>query len=131
MSTLIMVPNCQPRPCALTGQFPFVGTTLTRAVTSTFERRKTRINPPLPPGLSHCFLANETRAAQWRAYLDRNKLPDAPHDSARAGKRIHAFLDLYGPRSLLARGSTIIGSRPDRGGLSRERGRENHEAAAI
>ena len=89
-----MVPNCQPRPCALTGQFPFVGTTLTRAVTSTFERRKTRINPPLPPGLSHCFLANETRAAQWRAYLDRNKLPDAPHDSARAGKRIHAF---FGP----------------------------------
>jgi hypothetical protein len=36
--------------------------------------------------------ADEARATQWRAYLDRNNLPGAPRDLAQAGERIQAFL---------------------------------------
>jgi predicted nucleotidyltransferase component of viral defense system len=76
----------------LATQFPFEGTKLTRAISATFDRRKTKIDSALPVGLAPRFFAGDARAAQWRAYLDRNELPGAPRDLAQAGERIQAFL---------------------------------------
>ena len=64
----------------------------TRAIAATFERRKTKIDSALPAGLAPRFFADDARAAQWRAYLDRNNLPGAPRDFAQAGERLQAFL---------------------------------------
>src|SRR5262249_34573743 len=77
---------------ALAAQFAFDGTTLTRVIAATFERRKTKIDFALPAGLAPRFFADPARAAQWRAYLDRNKLPGAPPDLGQAGERIQTFL---------------------------------------
>jgi hypothetical protein len=77
---------------SLAAQFPFDGAKLTRAIAATFERRKTTIGSTLPAGLTTRFFADDGRATQWRAYLDRNKLPGAPRNFALAGERIQAFL---------------------------------------
>jgi hypothetical protein len=76
----------------LASQFLFDSAKLTRAIAATFERRKTKIDSMLPAGLAPRFFADEARATQWRAYLDRNNLPGAPRDLAQAGERIQAFL---------------------------------------
>jgi predicted nucleotidyltransferase component of viral defense system len=76
----------------LAAQFSFDGAKLTRAIAATFERRKTKIDPTLPAALAPRFYADAARATQWRAYLDRNNLPGAPHDFTQAGERIRAFL---------------------------------------
>jgi predicted nucleotidyltransferase component of viral defense system len=78
---------------ALAAQFPFDGSKLTRAIAATFERRKTKIGSTLPAGLTPRFFADDARATQWRAYLDRNKLPGAPRNFAEAGERLRAFLE--------------------------------------
>jgi predicted nucleotidyltransferase component of viral defense system len=77
----------------LAAQFPFDGAKLTRAIAATFERRNTKIESVLPAGLGPRFFADAARASQWRAYLNRNNLPGAPHDFAQAGERIRAFLE--------------------------------------
>jgi predicted nucleotidyltransferase component of viral defense system len=76
----------------LATQFPFDGATLTKSIAATFERRRTKIEPAQPAGLAPRFFADEARATQWRAYLDRNNLPGAPRDFAQAGERIQTFL---------------------------------------
>lgn len=76
----------------LAAQFLFDGTKLTKAIAATFERRRTKIESAQPAGLAPRFFADEARATQWRAYLDRNNLPGAPRDFAQAGERIQAFL---------------------------------------
>ena len=92
----------------LAAQFPFDGSKLTKAIAATFERRKTKIEPVQPAGLTPRFFADEARATQWRAYLDRNNLPGAPRDFAQAGERTQAFL---GPIwSALVAGGTFAGT---------------------
>lgn len=76
----------------LATQFPFEGAKLAKAIAATFGRRKTKIEPAQPAGLAPRFFTDDARAAQWRAYLDRNNLPGAPRDLAQAGERIQAFL---------------------------------------
>ena len=93
----------------LAAQFPFDGTRLTRAISATFDRRRTNIDSALPVGFAPRFFADDARAAQWRAYLDRNNLPGAPRDFAQAGEQIQAFL---GPVwSALITGATFASSR--------------------
>ncbi|MDW7761499.1 MAG: nucleotidyl transferase AbiEii/AbiGii toxin family protein [Acidobacteriota bacterium] len=77
---------------AMAVAFRFERTTLVQAVRATFERRSTAVEAALPGALSARFYADETRAAQWRAYVDRNQLTDAPADFDRVGERITAFL---------------------------------------
>lgn len=72
--------------------FPFAGDTLTQSIAATFERRKTAIPESLPVALTPAFFAEENRAAQWRAYLDRNGLPGAPADFSLVGERLRVFL---------------------------------------
>jgi len=47
---------------------------LTRAVTATFERRKTSLPETLPVGLSDEFIQDPGKQTQWRAFLKRNRL---------------------------------------------------------
>ena len=79
LHTLVVLGECNSRIkdlydlYTLATQFPFDGTKLTRAISAT-ERRKTKIEPMLPAGLTPRFFADDARAAQWRAYLVRNMI---------------------------------------------------------
>ena len=77
---------------AMAGAFHFERSTLVRAVKATFERRTTQVAAALPAALAATFYSSEDRAAQWRAYVTRNDLADAPADFARVGERLTAFL---------------------------------------
>lgn len=77
---------------AMAGAFHFERTTLVQAVRATFDRRRTPVRAAIPAALAAPFYSNESRASQWRAYVTRNNLPDAPADFAQVGDRIVAFL---------------------------------------
>lgn len=51
---------------------------LARAIASTFERRRTDLPEGVPTGLSDAFSADPGRQAQWRAFLEKNRL-QGPH----------------------------------------------------
>jgi hypothetical protein len=76
----------------LASQFRFDGATLAGAIVATFARRTTKIDAALPAALAPRFFSDATRAGQWTAYLDRNRLPGAPGDFAQVGERISGFL---------------------------------------
>jgi hypothetical protein len=77
---------------AMAGAFHFERTTLVHAVKATFERRRTPVQAELPEALAAPFYADQSRATQWRAYVTRNGLSDAPADFSQVGERIIAFL---------------------------------------
>jgi len=77
---------------AMAGAFHFERTTLVQAVKATFDRRRTPVQAELPEALAAPFYADESRASQWRAYVNRNGLSDAPADFAQVGDRIVTFL---------------------------------------
>lgn len=56
--------------------FPFDGSTLVRAIKVTFERRRTAIPQSIPAALSDEFASDQEKAAQWRAFLKRNRLAE-------------------------------------------------------
>src|SRR5581483_9144838 len=47
---------------------------LVRALAATFERRRTALPDGLPAGLSDAFAGDAAKQAQWRAFLDKNRL---------------------------------------------------------
>lgn len=77
----------------LAKQFPFDGRQLAGAIAATFERRRTPITSIQSTAVSTASFSQDARAAQWRTYLDRNRLPGAPADFALVGETITAFLD--------------------------------------
>jgi hypothetical protein len=52
-------------------------TQLARAITATFAQRRTALPEDVPAALSDAFASDETRQAQWRAFLNRNRI-EAP-----------------------------------------------------
>lgn len=76
----------------LASGFAFDGAVLTRSIAATFERRKTAFGDDVPVALTSRFFAAAARAAQWRAYVQRNKLPGAPSDFDRVGELLLLFL---------------------------------------
>ncbi len=76
----------------LAGQFEFDGGNLTAAIAATFARRRTATGGPLPALLTPAFFAEEARAAQWRAYLNRSGLPGAPANFEEVGEVLIAFI---------------------------------------
>lgn len=72
--------------------FRFDRSTLVAAVRATFERRGTATPPEVPVALSRAFYTDAGRAAQWRAYIARSGMMDAPQDLTVVGERIVAFL---------------------------------------
>lgn len=77
---------------AMAVAFRFERTTLVQAVKATFDRRRTALQAELPDALAAPFYSDDFRASQWRAYVSRNGLSDAPADFAQVGERIVAFL---------------------------------------
>jgi hypothetical protein len=77
---------------AMAGGFRFDQSTLVQAVKATFERRATPVEAALPAALAAPFYSDPSRAQQWRAYVGRNALTDAPGDFAQVGDRLTAFL---------------------------------------
>ena len=77
---------------AMAGAFRFERGTLVRALKATFERRATPITVDTPAAFTGRFYSSESRAQQWRAYVTRNSLTDAPTDFTRVGERLTAFL---------------------------------------
>jgi hypothetical protein len=77
---------------AMAGAFRFERTTLVQAVKATFDRRRTPVQAQLPEALAAPFYADQARAQQWRAYVTRNGLSDAPANFDQVGDRVIAFL---------------------------------------
>ena len=70
----------------------FDGATLASAIRSTFARRRTPIRPGLPPALTRVFGADDDKQTQWRAFLRKNRLLDAPVALLTAIESIAGFL---------------------------------------
>ncbi|MEO7190268.1 MAG: nucleotidyl transferase AbiEii/AbiGii toxin family protein [Vicinamibacterales bacterium] len=62
----------------LSGQFAFDAESLTLSIRTTFERRGTPLPADEPLALSRDFLTAPERQTQWRAFLRRGRLEDAP-----------------------------------------------------
>jgi len=60
-------------------QFDFDGPLLTRAMESTFRNRNTAIEA-VPVALTPAFSESATAATQWRAFLRRTKITNAPEE---------------------------------------------------
>lgn len=77
---------------ALAGAFEFERSTLLQAMKATFERRSTSFTDELPAALTAPFYAEGSRAEQWRAYVTKNNLADAPAYFVRVGDQVISFL---------------------------------------
>jgi predicted nucleotidyltransferase component of viral defense system len=71
--------------------FAFAGPILVASVEATFRHRGTAIPDELPFALTTAFMADPSRAVQWRAFLRRSRL-DAEPDPANVVKAITMFL---------------------------------------
>ena len=71
--------------------FDFDGATLAEAILKTFSTRGTKI-PAEPIALTDAFAEDATKAAQWRGFLRRNRLSEAPKDLTEVIMSIGAFL---------------------------------------
>ncbi len=57
--------------------YPFDGRRVVEAILATFRHRGTRIETE-PAGLTKAFYSDPAKAAQWRAFLRRNRFPEEP-----------------------------------------------------
>lgn len=60
-------------------QFNVDGPLLARAITSTFQNRKTVIEP-VPVALTAAFSESPAAGTQWRAFLRRTEITNAPEE---------------------------------------------------
>ncbi len=72
-------------------QFDYNGATLSKAILKTFSTRGTKI-PAEPLALMDAFAKDTTKAAQWRGFLRKNRLSEAPKDLTEVIMSIGAFL---------------------------------------
>ncbi len=72
-------------------QFDFNGTILAEAITKTFSTRGTKI-PAEPLALTDAFAEDAIIATQWRGFVRRNRLSEAPKDLTEVIVSIGAFL---------------------------------------
>ena len=77
--------------CVFSRAFAFAGPILVASVEATFRHRGTAIPDELPFALTTEFMADPSRAVQWRAFLRRSRL-DAEPDPANVVKAITMFL---------------------------------------
>jgi hypothetical protein len=68
---------------------------LARAITATFERRRTALPDGVPPGLSDAFSDDVARQAQWRAFLAKSRLkgPELAEAVGELRERLAATLE--------------------------------------
>ena len=75
----------------LSRHFDFDGATLADAIGSTFDHRQTEIEP-LPLAFTSEFGNDSSRALQWKAFVEKNKLNDVPTDFSQVTTEIVTFL---------------------------------------
>jgi len=75
----------------LSRQFDFRGEVLTEAVRRTFAARGTGI-PACPVAFTNGFARDETKQAQWRAFLRRSRIENAPRSFAEVVAAVAALL---------------------------------------
>ena len=98
---------------ALARHFSFKGKQLTRAVRTTFERRRTPFAQTLPAVLTPRFYGDAARVDRWRGYLNRNELPDPQTHFAAVGELLLSFL--REPWDAMVQGSEFTGIWPKGG----------------
>jgi predicted nucleotidyltransferase component of viral defense system len=76
----------------LSREFPFDGSVLIKAISTTFERRQTQIPSNIPLALSDEFATNRNKATQWKAFLKRSGLDDAEKEFSRVIGELRNFL---------------------------------------
>jgi hypothetical protein len=72
-------------------QFDFDGLILAKAILKTFSTRGTKI-PAEPLALTDVFADDAAKGAQWRGFVRRNRLTEAPKDLAEVIVSVGAFL---------------------------------------
>ena len=75
----------------LAAHFAFGGRTLTAAVGATFNRRQTAIETA-PICFSERFASDPSKAIQWKAFVKRAILADAPESFSQVMERVREFL---------------------------------------
>ena len=75
----------------LSRQFDFNGKTLAAAIAETFSKRHTDI-PADPIAFTETFIKDETKTAQWKAFLRKNRMTDGADTFAVAVHAVSAFL---------------------------------------
>ena len=75
----------------LARHFDFDGPTLARAVRATFERRGTE-RPRSPLALTEAFAEDFARQVQWRAFVRRSRVLDAPEEFGAVASVMRALL---------------------------------------
>jgi hypothetical protein len=78
---------------ALATEYAFDGTLLSRAITATFERRRTPAPVPGLLVLTPEFLDAPERRIQWRAFRRRSRLAQAPEGIGELGDRLRQFIE--------------------------------------
>ena len=76
----------------LSNRHAFDGATLASAIKATFARRQTSLPAAVPVALTTAFAENDQKQTQWRAFLGRTRLDDAPHDLSELIDRLREFL---------------------------------------
>jgi len=75
----------------LSRHFEFDGATLAKAVARTFTTRGMEM-PRLPVGLTRAFVEVPGKAAQWRGFIRKSRLADAPGELGEVVRAVGAFL---------------------------------------
>ncbi|MGB5619620.1 MAG: hypothetical protein WBM78_22480 [Desulfobacterales bacterium] len=71
--------------------FDFSGETLIEAIEKTFEKRKTPlINEPTVFNLT--FMKDDTKQAQWKGFIEKTKLNNAPSSFEGVAAAVKVFL---------------------------------------
>ncbi|MGI8618975.1 MAG: nucleotidyl transferase AbiEii/AbiGii toxin family protein [Gemmatimonadaceae bacterium] len=70
----------------------FEGPMLAQAIGATFTRRGTSLPDERPLGLSEAFVRDSDKQTQWRAFLNRGRLQDAPKELEAVANRITTFV---------------------------------------
>lgn len=77
----------------LARQLEFDGAVLASAVGETFTRRRTPLGSGLPVALTPAFAADREKQAQWRGFMRKSRLKNAPAELAVAVDAVAAFLE--------------------------------------
>jgi predicted nucleotidyltransferase component of viral defense system len=75
----------------LSRQFDFAGQTLSEAIVKTFLTRHT-VMPPVPIAFTPAFAQYVMKAAQWKAFLRKNRMVDTPENFEEIIQTISTFL---------------------------------------
>lgn len=75
----------------LSRRFDFLGSVLARAIQTTFSTRRTEVSAD-PTAFSDEFAGDRTKSAQWRAFIRKSRISQAPEDLGQVIAAVAGFL---------------------------------------